>query len=75
MTWTEHNGPRVGSPVQRGFGSTVIGPMAQFGLNADVQLDFAPGGLRWQIDCPAAKVIAGNGGDAVLETHSPLEAF
>lgn len=57
MRWVERGGPQVSPPVRRGFGSTVIEAMVRRGLDADVTLSFAPGGIDWQIDCPAEKVL------------------
>ena len=57
MRWVESGGPQVSPPVRRGFGSTVIEAMVRRGLDADVTLSFAPGGIEWQMDCPAEKVL------------------
>jgi len=62
MSWIESGGPHVSSPQRRGFGSTVVESMAQMGLSADVQLDYASTGLQWRLDCPgenALEVIKG----------------
>ena len=56
LSWKEQGGPPVMAPIYRGFGMTVIGPMANLALGATVKLDFPQDGLRWQIDCPAQKV-------------------
>jgi hypothetical protein len=31
--------------------------MAETNLDGDVELDFAPAGLRWRVTCPASKVL------------------
>ena len=62
MSWIESGGPPVCAPARRGFGSTVVESMAQMGLSADVQLDYASSGLQWWLDCPgenALEVIKG----------------
>ena len=62
MSWIESGGPPVFVPQRRGFGSTVVELMAQMGLSADVQLDYALSGLQWRLDCPgenALEVIKG----------------
>ena len=62
MSWIESGGPPVFAPLRRGFGSTVVESMAQMGLSADVQLDYATSGLQWRLDCPgenALEVIQG----------------
>lgn len=58
LGWTESGGPNVAPPDRRGFGSTVVKAMAESSLDGDVDLDFAPAGLRWRVVCPASKVLA-----------------
>ncbi len=57
MSWTERNGPPVSRPERRGFGSTVIDPMAKSTVGGEVQLDYAPSGLAWRLTCPARNVL------------------
>jgi two-component sensor histidine kinase len=57
MNWTERDGPPVRPPERKGFGSTVIDPMACRTLGADVQLDYAPLGLVWRLTCSAASAL------------------
>src|SRR5262249_60627089 len=57
ITGTERGGPTVGAPTHRGFGSTVVKTMAESSLDGDVDLDFAPTGLRWHLVCPSSKVL------------------
>jgi two-component sensor histidine kinase len=57
MSWTERNGPPVSQPERRGFGSTVIEPMAKRTVGGEVRLDYAPSGLMWGLTCPAANVM------------------
>jgi two-component sensor histidine kinase len=57
LGWTESGGPDVAAPSRRGFGSTVVKAMAEASLDGKVDLDFAPGGLRWQVVCPSSKVL------------------
>ena len=57
MSWQEEGGPPVKAPPVTGFGSTVIGRMAKMSLDADVELDYAPDGLIWRLECPAEKVV------------------
>jgi two-component sensor histidine kinase len=49
----------VTKPARSGFGSTVISSMARMSLDADVDLDFAPGGLIWRLRCSSEKVLEG----------------
>jgi two-component sensor histidine kinase/CheY-like chemotaxis protein len=57
IDWTERGGPSVAPPDHHGFGSTVVKAMAESSLDGDVELDFAPAGLRWRVVCPASKVL------------------
>jgi two-component sensor histidine kinase len=57
MSWTERAGPNVAPPSRRGFGSTVVTRMAESSLDGDVDLDFAPAGLRWRVVCPSSNVL------------------
>jgi two-component sensor histidine kinase len=57
LSWTERGGPKVAPPRRRGFGSTVVKAMAETSLDGDVNLDFAPAGLRWRVVCPSRKVL------------------
>jgi PAS domain S-box-containing protein len=53
MTWRERGGPETSPPRQRGFGHSVIKDMTERSLNGDVVLEFASGGLLWQLTAPA----------------------
>jgi two-component sensor histidine kinase/CheY-like chemotaxis protein len=57
LSWTERAGPNVAPPSRRGFGSTVVTRMAESSLGGDVDLDFAPAGLRWRVVCPSTNVL------------------
>jgi PAS domain S-box-containing protein len=57
ISWRETGGPQVTKPCQTGFGSTVIDRMARMSLDADVDLDFAPDGLVWRLQCASGKVL------------------
>ncbi len=59
MSWRERGGPPVQKPAHAGFGSTVIDGMARMALDADVDLDFAPDGLIWRLECQGEKVLEG----------------
>lgn len=45
ITWIESGGPTVVAPDHRGFGSVVLGRMAEHGLNGAARTEFGPGGL------------------------------
>jgi PAS domain S-box-containing protein len=57
ISWTECGGPQVIAPNRRGFGSIVVKTMAESSLDSNVDLDFAPTGLRWRAVCPASSVV------------------
>ena len=58
MSWTEREGPLVSAPRRRGFGTIVMGAMAERSLNGTVDLDFRASGLTWRLICPAASALA-----------------
>lgn len=60
LTWREEAGPPVGAPTRSGFGTTVIGRMAERFLDARVEVSFAPTGFVYRLAMPA---------DRVLEKH------
>jgi two-component sensor histidine kinase len=57
LSWTENGGPPVVPPFRAGFGSIVLRELPQAQLDAEVQLDFAPTGLRWRLECPAEMLL------------------
>jgi PAS domain S-box-containing protein len=56
MRWTEHDGP-ASPPERRGFGTLVMGEMAERSLDGKVDLDYAPSGVTWRLTCPAANAL------------------
>jgi two-component sensor histidine kinase len=56
MSWIEHDGP-ASPPKQRGFGTIVMGAMAERAVDGQVELDYAPSGVTWRLTCPAANVL------------------
>ncbi len=60
MAWTESGGPAVHAPEKRGFGSTVVGRLAEMKLGAKVDLRFASAGLRWRLECAAGAILRGD---------------
>jgi PAS domain S-box-containing protein len=58
INWTEQLGPKVKPRRKRGFGSLVIERNLARALGADVDLDFAPEGLRCRIVVPASQILA-----------------
>lgn len=57
MSWREEDGPPVTPPARRGFGSTVICRMVEESLDGKVELDYAPAGLSWHMQCAAEEVL------------------
>jgi PAS domain S-box-containing protein len=60
MSWTESKGPPVSQPKRRGFGSTVVDSMVKQTVNGEVQLDYIPSGVVWNLTCPAANALERN---------------
>jgi len=52
ISWREQGGPPVAPPSRNGFGSTVIGGLAESSLDAKVDLDFLSSGLSWRLAVP-----------------------
>jgi two-component sensor histidine kinase/PAS domain-containing protein len=57
MSWIESDGPPVSEPTRRGFGSVVMGVLAERSLGGSVNLDYAPAGVQWRLTCPAANAL------------------
>jgi PAS domain S-box-containing protein len=74
ISWREHGGPPVSPPSRKGFGSRVIGALAESSLDATVDLDFLKTGLRWRLRCPAAGIVEGTGSRPTTEVRSQPSA-
>ncbi|GIK79501.1 MAG: hypothetical protein GHHEDOFH_00195 [Pseudorhodoplanes sp.] len=57
LHWIESKGPKVASPMRRGFGSLVIEHNLVRAIEADVELAFEPDGLRCRITIPASQLL------------------
>jgi two-component sensor histidine kinase/putative methionine-R-sulfoxide reductase with GAF domain len=57
IAWSERGGPVVQAPERQGFGSTVVGKLAEMKLGAKVELRFERAGLRWRLDCAASEIL------------------
>lgn len=57
ILWRESNGPKVGEPRRRGFGSMVIEHNLARALDADVEMKFAPDGLICRVAVPAPQLV------------------
>ena len=58
LTWRETQGPKVGLPKRRGFGSMVIEHNLARALDADVSVDFAETGLSCRVAVPRNQLAA-----------------
>ena len=52
LKWIEEGGPVVSAPSRKGFGQIVIERMVAQSVDGDVDLQFAPQGLTWQLTFP-----------------------
>lgn len=57
LTWTESGGPVVREPARRGFGTRLIGRLADQ-LHGDVRLRYEPAGAVYELDAPLAALRA-----------------
>jgi two-component sensor histidine kinase len=57
MSWAECGGPPVSPPKRRGFGTIVMGVMAERSVGGKVALDYAPLGVTWRLNCPAGNAL------------------
>ncbi len=60
ISWRETGGPSVTAPERSGFGSAIIGSVAEASLGAKVELAFLASGLLWSMRCPASEVVEGS---------------
>ena len=58
MAWHEYGGPIVLQPQRWGFGRQVIQRLTAQSLAGKVTHEFAPDGVRWTLDIPAAFVVS-----------------
>jgi two-component sensor histidine kinase len=58
VTWREVGGPPVTPPSKSGFGSILIERNVRAALGAKVEIDYAAGGLVWEVVAPYDKVVA-----------------
>jgi two-component sensor histidine kinase len=57
MSWAESGGPAVMAPKRRGFGSIVMGLMAERSVGGTVEINYAPAGVTWRLTCPVANAL------------------
>jgi PAS domain S-box-containing protein len=56
MSWIERDGP-VCPPERRGFGTIVMGAMAERSVGGKVEIGYAPTGVTWRLTCPVANAL------------------
>ncbi|WP_420964997.1 CheR family methyltransferase [Bradyrhizobium sp. B120] len=59
LEWQETGGPAVKPSTRKGFGHFVTDQMVTRSLDATVQADLAPDGLRWMVQMPASRARVG----------------
>jgi len=52
LQWVERDGPPVGPPGHGGFGTTLLRRVLTQQCQAEIQIDYDPAGLRFQLDAP-----------------------
>lgn len=75
FTWQERCDPPPGAPGEPGFGSTLLRNLAEVDLGAEPRTEFAPDGIRVELEIPIARLVQGaqaysglvdqGGGDAI----------
>ena len=56
--WREHDGPPVTPPGRQGFGRTILEKVAAQDFGSRPKIEFAPEGLRYEIDAPLSAIAA-----------------
>jgi hypothetical protein len=54
----EDGGPKMATPVRKGFGQIVIGRMAQAAINGIAEITFRESGLAWHLSAPVENALA-----------------
>jgi two-component sensor histidine kinase len=57
IAWRERCAHPIKTPSKKGFGSIVIGDLAERSLGAQVELDYPAAGLTWQLRCAATEIL------------------
>jgi two-component sensor histidine kinase len=58
IQWIEMNGPPIREPERRGFGHAILFDMAEYSLEATVNLSYPASGLVWRLSAPVSAVLA-----------------
>jgi PAS domain S-box-containing protein len=73
ITWKEEGGPPVAAPKRNGFGTSLLNQVSRRQLNAGLDFDWDPRGLRLRIELPADLFTAGEGENAREAKSSSVE--
>jgi PAS domain S-box-containing protein len=60
MSWLEDGGPKVVTPIRKGFGQIVIGRMAQAAVKGVAEIAFRECGVAWYLSAPVENTLALN---------------
>jgi two-component sensor histidine kinase len=55
LVWNEMGGPTVSPPTRKGFGSAILVELAK-SFAENVQINYAPGGLVYEIQLPLSAI-------------------
>jgi two-component sensor histidine kinase len=58
IRWSEADGPPVKPPTHQGFGTRLVGPLVETGLEGKLRYDWKPDGFACEIIIPLAHVAA-----------------
>lgn len=78
FTWQERQGPGVRPPEREGFGTLMIERVLSQQLQADVQLDYLPEGLHFQMSAPMSRLVStsseeGEDSHVTQASHAKIE--
>lgn len=73
FVWEEHDGPPVEPPLRRGFGSRLIQEGLPRELQAEVDMDYRPEGLRYQLRFRLDRVQVSDDPASDFEDSAPPE--
>jgi PAS domain S-box-containing protein len=71
--WSEHGGPPVEEPERKGFGTTLV-TSSLAGDGAEIDVDYAPEGIRWRLVMPLDTVARQIAPPALPSVPSPTLA-
>ena len=57
MSWLEEGGPKVVSPIRKGFGQMVIGRLVEAAVEGTEKLEYPESGFSWSLSAPFADTL------------------